>query len=284
MNRLFILAALLLLLMGFATGAAAQGYDYLLFDTSHDCFWSTEQIESKFSYLIDHLFTNGYEVVVGDDFDNLLDYKVAGFLLSQGQYSAADVALIREYLDGGGSLLVLGEWYEWFIDMAPLNDLLSDLGAGVEIRETSVLDPVNNQNNSDFEVVVSDFSDNCLMSNVEAVVHSGAAPLALENSASALYFSSADSYLLDLPEEGGPFPLAAVANPREHPGWRLIVAGDTSQISDYAIVQMDNDKLFRFECSARDDDDDDDTEGDNQNTDDFAPVDDGELSGGCCGG
>lgn len=289
MSRLFRklitgVALLLFLLVCPANGAAENS---ILIDTSHDCFWSAEQIEDKFSMLIEYLQSSGHEVAIENDFENLLNYNVAVFLLTEEQYSTDDVALVRHFLNDGGALLVMGEWYQWFIDINPLNALLDDLGAGIQIREASLLDPVNNQNENDFEVIIQDFSDNCLMDGLESVLHSGSAPLTLENPDSALYYSSADSYLLEFPEEAGPFTLAAVADPKTHSNWNLIVTGDTSQLSDYAIVQMDNDQLFQFHCSDRGDDDDSDRGDvfdDNEDDDGFAPLEEGDISGGCgCG-
>jgi hypothetical protein len=251
----------------------------VLFDTSHDCFWTDAEVAEKFTLLTTIFTAGGFEVVVGDQFAALDDYAVAIFALPQSEFTVDDVAKVRNYLDAGGTVLVMGEWGGWFSGNSNINNLLADLETGVQIIDDSVEDPVNNFEDQSFQILVTDFADNCLNAGLGEILMTGAAPLVLLNPDSALYYSSADSYCLDSPDTLGPFPMAAIADPETHPNWNLIVAGDTSHLTDYGLAYFDNAKQSLM-CVAETADDDDDDDDDSEE-EELRKYDDGDVSGGC---
>ena len=250
----------------------------LLIDTSHNCFWSAFDIEQEYAQLINTVQGQGFIVTIGKHFENLLDYDVVIVLLSQDPYTADDITLARAFLDGGGVMLVMGEYASWFVGNENLNTLLEGLNAGVTIRAASVEDPVQNFEDNAFQIRITDFSSHCLNYGLLEVLYSGSAPLNVTNPDSTLYTTSADAYLVEDPDELGPFPMAALANPKTHPDWTLIVTGETSHLTDYGLAHFDNKTLVRFSCP---DEEEEEEEQDDDDSQGFESLGEGEYSGGC---
>jgi hypothetical protein len=191
--------------------------------------------EECFASLISLLEQMGFEVVIADDLANLAEYVAVIETLPREYFLSDEVQSLQFYLDGGGILVLLGDYGSsdvlWTND--PLNQLLLNLDAGVQIREELVIEPESFDHREDSPLVES-FSDHCLSECLTAIVPPRTCHLELEEGMSGLFFSTAEAFVEQSPETKGPFVLASIASNSRHPDWKLLVLPDSTLFSqDY---------------------------------------------------
>ncbi|MCZ7582227.1 MAG: putative metal-binding motif-containing protein [Deltaproteobacteria bacterium] len=216
-----------------AAAGAPAAVRRVLFDLSHNPY-TDYPMGSQFSDFIATFELYGFDVFIQSDFANLMTYDVAVFSLPQLPFSAGEVTAIQNYLDAGRILILFGEWGGYDPGGAGawtnlyVNNLLSALGTGVQIVDSQVYEPSPNYYLYQKWILIHDFSDHCLNDGVTELVHPRTSHLAVDNPDSALYWSSAASYLYEFPSTLGPFPIAAIPNPTTHPDWKMFIIGDTN--------------------------------------------------------
>lgn len=259
-----------------------------LFDRSHTPYEETP-IESYFVDFITLFETYGFTVDFNATF-NIMNYDVVIEIVPAATFSPADVTLITQYLDAGKILILFGEWgsttalLPW--TNAPLNTLLSDLGTGISIVPSAVLDPVHYYMYTKW-ILINDFSDHCLNEGIDTLVTALSSYLTVAAVDQVLYWSSDSSYavydyandraqtpMMDgsnvnfepgAKDDPGPFPIAAVPS---NPDWKMFVSGDTNLLSSGGAINTfslyDNTEYavtLMFWCDVDCDLDDDGFEG-----------------------
>lgn len=216
-----------------ATDRATAATRKVLFDTSHAPYTDTGDPSTEFVAFIQTFNLYGFDVYVQSDFANLMNYDVVVMSLPQLPFSASDVNAITTYLDAGKIFIIFGEWGGYDPGGAGpwtngyVNNLLSALTTGVQIVDSQVYEPTSYYLYNKW-ILLNEFSDHCLNEGITEVIHPRTSYLDLDNPDSGLYFSSAQSYLLEFPSQHGPFPIAAVPDPTVHPDWKMFIIGDTN--------------------------------------------------------
>ncbi len=213
----------------------------LLFDQSHNSVFASS-FPSKFPNFILLAQSLGFNVIIANDFNNMANYDVYLMIVPQTAYSPGDITVVQNYLNGGGILLMMGEWPDWYSNNYILNNLLSSLGAGIQIVEDTIEDPAHHYGSNTKQIYVHEMSTHCLVDNVSEVFHPATTSLSVTNPASVLYSSDTTSFLSGAGTPG-PLPIAAIPDPTAHPTWRMIVVGDTSHFADFGFPGSDNSQL-----------------------------------------
>ena len=81
----------------------------MLLDLSHSPYLENS-MAVQFSSFIAMAQSVGFNVIIANDFYNIASYDVVMFHLPQSPFSSYDVSVVRNYLDGGGILMVFAEW------------------------------------------------------------------------------------------------------------------------------------------------------------------------------
>ncbi len=246
---------------------AAESFDEakagnVLFDLSHYSYSAA----SYYSLFISMLQSEGFNVTIASDLANMMNYDVVIIRNPSFGFSASEVTLITNYLNAGNILIMMGEfWYSGTpYNNAYINNLMDDLGAGINIVNEKIIEPVNYYTHN-FWIRILDFSDHCLNEGVSEVIHAATSYITVDNPDSALYRSSAQSYQSYSPYANGPFVISAIPNPSTRPTWKLVLTGDTnlfSVSSSYNFYSMyDNaqaayNQVYWCSCDGNDDCDD----------------------------
>ena len=133
---LFI-AALLILTIASRTVRAEETEVVVVFDEGHGQYYDSR----KLSMFLDDL-RKFYKVVINRDEIAEEDLSGATILIvanpSRANFTDAEASIIKSFVENGGVLLVMGDWYR-YINVYSLNKLVE--GAGIEFTKTEVVDP-----------------------------------------------------------------------------------------------------------------------------------------------
>ena len=144
----------------------------------------------------------------------------------------SELNLFKNYLDNGGYMIILGDWYNYF-DPNTLNPLTS--GYGIIWNDGEIMDDVNNYNNRSYAPILSTHAINpyggYIMRNVESVIFHGSTYLTLNSSnAYPVLLGNPTSYAVD--SNGNPVgingtDIVAMAVAETANGGLIVASGST---------------------------------------------------------
>ncbi len=209
---LFI-AALLILTIASRTVRAEETEVVVVFDEGHGQYYDSR----KLSMFLDDL-RKFYKVVINRDEIAEEDLSGATILIvanpSRANFTDAEASIIKSFVENGGVLLVMGDWYR-YINVYSLNKLVE--GAGIEFTKTEVVDPYDFDYREYFPLV-GVWADNeiakAISARVEKKIKYNGCMLNLSDPALPILLSSEFSYTVN--EENkkvakGSVPIAAVS-------------------------------------------------------------------------
>ncbi len=165
-------------------------------------------------------------------------------------FTSDEIANLQSYVDNGGSLLLMGNWYSYFWPDNPnsYNDLTEPYG--IKWIDGDLYDRVNNFNDRYYQVVLKNFADNevarFLSSGVEEVYFVGTGLLNVTPSKPAtvypIIYGNDESFVTNGPIDGDNITVGRdcilIMASETNSGGRILASGSSYMFSDYYHFEL----------------------------------------------
>lgn len=155
-------------------------------------------VEIYWATLISKLQDMGYTVRLASEAGfspSISDYNIIFLPAPVSPYSDTETQALLGFVNAGGKLIILGEWYRYSGNINPnLNTLSNALGIGITFNKDAVYDDTNNYGAHNYWPLISDFVPHPTTSNVTTVVYVFGCSLSVQSPATPIAYASLSAY------------------------------------------------------------------------------------------